>query len=365
MTRSQEESADGSRPTRRLWRAYFNAPLYVPPEAYSTLRILKSRGRDAFVAELERLSSLGSPSASALLGILCLTPGSDGTRNTERAIELSKSHADSGDAYSQFVYAWALMFSKQPNPAIATINKAAVRLFPPATIDLVTFLWSSGGREHRHAPLAMKALQLAVRSGHKSAMLWRCALYRSGHFGFWLRLVGVVLTPIAFSKLVISSLFFRPFSAQVFSFPARLKRPLLESEAKFSLYNELGETPELDRRRTFHRYLLALVHLVVALAAVIGGYVYRRPDTESPSTLAVAVLMFPYLASAAYSIRVVSYQRLRLVLFVFLLIGGAMLTGAFIAGAFSSIDSFTAFIDILGFESGAFIWGAELLLHVV
>jgi hypothetical protein len=75
--------------------------------------------------------------------------------------------------------------------------------------------------------------------------------------------------------------------------------------------------------------------------------------------------MFPYFASATYSIRVVSYQRLRLVSFVFLLIGGATLTGAFIAGAFSSNDWFTAFVDIVGLESGAFLWGAELLLNVV
>jgi|ERR1700683_819196 hypothetical protein len=364
MTRWRGKSANQWRPSRRLWRAYFNAPLYVPPETRSTLRVLEYRRRDAFVAELERLSSLGSPSASALLGVICLAPGPDGTRNTERAIDLCKSHAHSGDVYAQFVYAWALMFSKQPDAAITTIHKAALRLFPPATTDLVTFLWISGGKEHRHAPLAMKALGLAVRSGHKSAMLWRCVLYRSGRFGFWRRPVGVVLTPIAFSKLVISS-FFRPFSAQVFSFPTRLKRPLLESEAKFSLYNELEETPELDRRRTVHRYLLGFVHLGVALAALIGGYAYRRPGADPLSGLAVAMLMFPYFASATYSIRVVSYQRLRLVLFVFLLIVGAVLTGAFIAGAFSSIDWFTAFVDIVGIESGAFLWGAELLLNVV
>jgi hypothetical protein len=42
----------------------FNAPLYVPAEAGSTFHVLKSHGRDAFIAELERLSSLGSSSPS-------------------------------------------------------------------------------------------------------------------------------------------------------------------------------------------------------------------------------------------------------------------------------------------------------------
>jgi hypothetical protein len=294
-----------------------------------------------------------------------LTPGSDGTRNAERAIELCKSHSDAGDAYAQFVYAWALMFSQQPNPAITTMNKAAVRLFPPATIDLVTFLWSSGGKERRHAPLAMKALRLAVRSGHKSAMRWRCALYRSGRFGLWRRLVGVTLTPIAFARTVISSFFFKPFSAQFFSFPTKLKRPLIESEARFSLYNELAETPELDRRRTFHRHLLAFVHVGVAVAAVLAGYAFRRSGAGSASALLVAALLIPYLASATYSIRVVAYQRIRLLLFVLLLIGGATLTSVFIAGNLGDVDPITAFIDILGFQCLAFVWGAELLLHVV
>ena len=364
MTRLQGQSAKQWRPSRHLWRAYFNAPLYVPPEAIPTLRVLKSHGRDAFVAELERLSWLGSPSASALLGVMCLTPGSDGTRNTERAIELCKSHAEAGDAYAQFVYAWALMFSQQANPAIATMNKAAVRLFPPATIDLVTLLWSSGGKEHRHAPLAMKAFGLAVRAGHKSAMLWRCTLYRSGLFGLWKRLVGLVLTPIAYCRLVISAFFWRPFSAQVFNFPLRLKRPLIESEARYSLYNDLEQTPELDSRRTFHRYLLVFAHLGLAAAAVFGGIAYRQPGADSPSGPAVAALMFPYITSVTYSVSVVSYQRMRLLLFVLLLIGGAVLTGAFVAGAFNS-DLMSAFILILGLESGAFLWGAEFLLHVV
>jgi hypothetical protein len=251
------------------------------------------------------------------------------------------------------------MLSQQPNPAITTMNKAAVRLFPPATIDLVTFLWSSGGKEHRHAPLAMKALGLAARSGHKSAMLWRCALYRSGRFGFGRRLVGLALTPIAVSKLLISSFFLRPFSAQAFSFPTRLKRPLLASEAKFSLYNELQETPELDRRRTLHRYLLAFVHIGVAIAAVLAGFVYRRSGAGSPSAFLVAVLLIPYLASATYSIRVVSYQRIRLFLFVLLLIGGATLTSVFIADNLGDLDPITAFIDIFGFQCLAFMWGAE------
>lgn len=170
-------------------------------------------------------------------------------------------------------------------------------------------------------------------------------MYRSGRFGFWRRLVRLAVAPVAMAKLVIASSI-RPFSAQVFSFPARLKQPLMQPEARFSLYNPLEETP-VDRRRTFHRYLLAIAHATVAIAAVLTGYAYHRPGTESLGPLSVGALLIPYLSSAIYSIRVVSYQRVRVFLFVLLLIGGATLTGAFIAGAVSSVDTWTPLLHLL------------------
>jgi hypothetical protein len=277
-------------------------------------------------------------------------------------MELCKSHSDAGNTYALFVYAWALMFAGQPKPAIATMNKAANRLFPPATIDLIAFVWSTVGKEHRRAELATKMLGLASRSGHKSALLWRCALERSGCFGIGRRLLGIALTPIAFFKAVSATLFGRPFSAEVFTFPKSLNGPLIRAEAKFSLYNDLAETPVLDERRTFHRYLLAFVHVGVAMAAISGGHILRRPGAESLNGWILGGLTFPFLASATYSVRVVSYQRIRLVLFVLLLGAGALLTGSFVAGAISSVDSVTAFIDIVGVELAAFIWAAEFLL---
>jgi len=226
-------------------------------------------------------------------------------------------------------------------------------------------VWSAVGKEPRRAEVATKMLGLASRSGHKSALLWRCALYRSGCLGVWGRLFGIALTPIGFVKVVGATLFGRPFSAEVFTFPQRLKGPLIRAEAKFSLYNDLAETPVLDERRTFHRYLLAFVHVGVATAAVLGGHMLQRPGAESLSGWTLAGLTFPYLASATYSVSVVSYQRIRLVLYVLLLCAGALLTGAFVAGAFGSVDRVTEFIDIVGFESGAFFWGAHFLLDVV
>jgi hypothetical protein len=362
VTRAQVKPPAAWHPSRRLWRAYFNAALYVPPELCPSLRILESRGRDAFVAELERLSSLGSPSACALLGMLCLTPDSGGTRDPKRAMELCKSHADAGHAYAQFVYAWAQMLTQRGTPAVATMNKAATHLFPPATIALGTFLLSTSGADPRQAEAARKVIGLAARSGHTSALLLRCSFYRSGRFGIWKRLLGVLLTPIAFVRPVFSTLFVDPFSARVFSFPMRLKESLIRAEPKFSLYNKLEETPELYKRRRLDRYLLLLAHLSAAVGAVLGGHIFRRPGAEPLHAWTTGALIFPYFASATYSVRVVCRERIRLALFVLLLGAGATLTGAFVSGALTSVDSFTAVLDIAGLELFVFIWTAEFFL---
>jgi hypothetical protein len=156
----------------------------------------------------------------------------------------------------------------------------------------------------------------------------------------------------------------RPFSAHVFSLPSLPKRPLIEPESRFYLYNDLEATPELDKRRTFHRYLLGGVHLGGAAAAVVGGFAYRRPDAGSVGALALVALLFPYLASTAHSVTVVSYQRVRVLIFVLVVIAGAVLTGSVIAGALGPIDPIVV-IDVVGAEVLAFMWGGELLLHVV
>lgn len=83
-----------------------NFPLFVPELGPQVTRSLVSGDLKLFLAELERLSSLGSASASGLLGYLHLKGAISGVANLERATAMCRKFATSGDPYCQYVMGW-------------------------------------------------------------------------------------------------------------------------------------------------------------------------------------------------------------------------------------------------------------------
>ena len=180
------------------------------------------------VRELTRLSSLGSPWASAVLGYLALMPGADGIRELDRAIELCKPHADRSDAYSLWVLAWALLHKGEVNLAASTMQRAAVQEFPPALLDFASFIWRGWGIKNPKIADALARVRRAEKVGHKGAWVWRSQYYRSGKFGIIRRFLGYLLMPLAWSRWAIG-IWTDPLSCQVLSFQWS-KRPLLQLE---------------------------------------------------------------------------------------------------------------------------------------
>jgi TPR repeat protein len=230
MARFSPEPEDYSAHSRRLWRARFGGLLYVPQRARPTLAILEQSGRAAFLLELERLTSLGSPAGAAMLGYLALNPGPGARGDPQRAIELCRGHAEAGDPYAQWVYAWGLLLSGRHGDGLAIMTRSAAARFPPAAIAMVGLLWSIGGKNRSHAAQALKTLRVAAASGHAGTLRMRCLLYRSGRFGVARWLLGVVLTPVGVAHTVLAVLR-APFSARVFTYQ-RLKSPLLLPERR-------------------------------------------------------------------------------------------------------------------------------------
>jgi hypothetical protein len=218
----------------RLWRAYFNATVYVPEEGRFVLRVLESEGPTRFIQELERLSALGTPWASAMLGYMHVVPGADGKRNLDRALALCEGHARSGDAYALFVCGWALIFKGQHKAAYDAMDKAVQLGFSPATLAFALFIWGSWGIDGWHPALAMRALRLAGRQGHKASSVWRCGFYRSGKLGIARRVLGYLLTPFARTPYLVA-LWKDPFSARVFVIYERPTGPALNSTPRFGL----------------------------------------------------------------------------------------------------------------------------------
>jgi hypothetical protein len=219
-------------PRRHLWRDWFNGPLYVPDEGRFVLNLLESDGPSGFLGELERLSTLGSPWASAILGYLALMPGPDGKRDTERAVELCKNHAHAGDSYAQFVYAWACLFAGDGTLAYESMKKAMLSRFPPATMDFTNFVWNGWGTKEPYPKHALRALRHADRVGHRAALQWRCFFYKSGRVGFVRRPFGYLLAPIAWLRYFLA-LWRDPFSCRVFVFKGDASGPLLRPTPRF------------------------------------------------------------------------------------------------------------------------------------
>jgi len=201
---------------RRLWRRRLNGVLYIPDQGRFLVEVLNVSGPTRMVEELERLSALGSPWASAVLGCICLRPGANGERDVARAIVLCAPHAERRDPYALFVYAWALLHSGKRNMAIRTMQKSALLKFPPAVLDFVTFVWSGWGMKEANPQAALQLLNRAFKVHHAMALAWLSVLYRSGKYGLMRHAFGYVLIPLAWLRVMYAASV-DPFSCTVFT----------------------------------------------------------------------------------------------------------------------------------------------------
>lgn len=196
--------------------------MYIPKEGHYVFNSPRANGLSYSKAELVRLSVLGSIWASCALGWLSICKARDGTRNPDRAIELCKSHAAAGDAYANYILAWALMLTKQGPEALNSMKSAALAGFLPAKLDLVTLVWNGRDPTGRNRRVAYDLLKHA--NDHKAAMIWKCRLNRSGEFG-WIRwLLGHLLAPIAFLRYAVA-FWTNPLSCKVLVFQPWMTRP--------------------------------------------------------------------------------------------------------------------------------------------
>jgi hypothetical protein len=201
---------------------YLNYPLYVPQSHRNVLEILAKQGIPGMTSELERLSALGSPWASATLGYLSLLPSPQGVRNPKRAVELCSKAAAAGDSYALYVTGWAQYVLTQDRVGAAESILASSKMhFAPATLAMAFFLW----------PKTAKALDFvseAARCGHKAAWTWKCGFFRTGRLGFIRRTLGYILTPLARMRYV-AALWINPFGEDVLLVTLTDQRPAYRS----------------------------------------------------------------------------------------------------------------------------------------
>lgn len=202
-----------------------NGVLYLPHEGRYVLEVLESGGPRRFIGELQKLSTQGSPWASAALGYVSLRQ--DPQRNAGFAEQLCKTHADEGDPYAMFVLSWALFFGGDHWGATQKMREAMKSSFSPAMVDFARLVWRGEAVGQRDSVAALEALRAAHRAGHKAARLWMYSFYKSGRLGLGRQLLGYLLRPIAQLRLLVA-VCADPFSMRVFVFQRKPARPLFK-----------------------------------------------------------------------------------------------------------------------------------------
>lgn len=207
---------------RSAWR-HLRVPLYIPSEGEAVVRLLACKGPVAFVAEVERLASLGSPWAAAVQGYMLLMTREDHEANVARAIEICRAPATGGDAYAQYILSWALMFAGRRHEGLQMMKAAAVKRFPPAAVSIAKFMSAGLGVQSANSRDALGALRVAQRLGHKGVCAARSLIYRGGQLGLGGRLIGYALMPCVIAQAAAATLWWDPFSVMNFEFDLRNK----------------------------------------------------------------------------------------------------------------------------------------------
>jgi hypothetical protein len=106
-------------------------------------------------------------------------------------------------------------------------------------------------------------------------------------------------------------------------------------------------TPALAvERRLAHRRLLAWVHATQALLITFlylsqvnfGGFVYTTRGAGVSVIILAAPALLPYVISGIFSRRVVTDDRVRLVIFIFVLTAGTVFIGFLLLGTFGTFS---------------------------
>ena len=150
----------------QAWRHGLTYAFYVPNEL-ENIRTLLSAGRlqDA-VAELWRLSLLGSNSAAALLEYMCLRDQTLCANDRLAVSELCRESAIRRDPFAQYILAWCEYEKGNSKQFSRLLNQSARQRFPPAMGDLGRLFSAPPDKLRKQQILAGRFFKLAIRSGH-------------------------------------------------------------------------------------------------------------------------------------------------------------------------------------------------------
>jgi hypothetical protein len=126
------------------------------------------------------------------------------------------------------------------------------------------------------------------------------------------------------------------------------------------------------QRRQFNRKLVLLVHVLAAFSTGLiylseidlSRLPYWRKNGAAGVLFIAAPALLPYIISAVHSWRTATYNRLRVFLFLLVLLLGAVAVGCTIVGAFDlPVDRLTL-MWIFAIQAAVYFFAAEFLFDV-
>jgi len=140
-----------------------------------------------------------------------------------------------------------------------------------------------------------------------------------------------------------------------------------------------GVSRDVDRHRSdydkfvFNRRLLVFAHVVVGFLAAfwylshidLSHFPYWRRGAGFAIILISAPATLPYLVSAVYSWRVVTYRSLGVWIFLGVLVAGAVLVNLLVTGRLGIDAHEVGIVQAATLQGVLYVCAAEMLLHVV
>jgi len=126
------------------------------------------------------------------------------------------------------------------------------------------------------------------------------------------------------------------------------------------------------KRRQLNRKLVLLFHAMAAVLTVfmylstlnLRHFAYWRTGSGTAILLIAAPALLPYMISAVHSWRLTTYDRLRVGLFLFIFILGAVAADCAMLGAFGLSMDTSSLLEVFAVQAAAYFFSAEFLFDV-
>jgi TPR repeat protein len=198
-----------------------NFPLYDCGVSEKARRLIAAGKLAEALAEYHRLAAMGSAPAKCVLAYLSLRDLPGAPRNVDAAKAFANAALSSEPGYANYVLSYVAYYEKDAKRAINRMVDSYMAKFVPASTALA-LINAQGYGIAKHPKEAEIFFLRAVSAGHIPAAFMLCHFYMRGNRGFAKRLLGVVLSPFAWSYVWIASRFmifsmrtFRHFNIEV------------------------------------------------------------------------------------------------------------------------------------------------------